>query len=331
MNSITEKGLQPQLNDYFAKMINSQKLAHAYIFAGPEGSGKKELATWIAQGIYCENCVAGHPCQKCAECIRIASGNQPDVVHVAPEGLSIKVDQIRFLKDEFSKSGVESNRKVFIIENAEKMTSSAANSLLKFLEEPSGQVIAFLLTEKPNSLLPTIISRCQLFELRPLSDKQLLFLLEKEGIPEEKAVLLSRLTDSPTLARKLAENNDFEKLSVNVCQWYLHILQNDWLCFVEVQTKLLTYISNKEDEKIVFDLLLLLGKNSLELRSGGEDQSAFKKYQSQLKEQLDKLSIDKVSAGTELFLESLHLLQINISFQNTIEALTLKLCRCYHG
>ncbi|MCP9328197.1 DNA polymerase III subunit delta' [Liquorilactobacillus satsumensis] len=324
------KNLQPRLMNYFAKLVATKKLAHAYLFAGPEGAGKRKLAVWIAQGIYCEHATAGRPCLECSECHRIAAGNQPDVVYVAPDGLSIKVEQIRFLKDEFSKSGVESNKKVFIIENAEKMTVSAANSLLKFLEEPSGQVVAFLLTTQPAALLPTIVSRCQLFELQPLSARQLTALLEAENVPREKAVLLGRLTNSLERARQLAQAPVFDKLSGSVCQWYLHILQNDWRCFVEVQTKLMAEVTNKEDEKILLDLLLLLGKDSLEL-TNGEKESAFKKYQTRFAEQLAGISSARVAEGTELFLQTLYLLRINVSFQNTIEALTLKLCRCYHG
>ena len=169
--SITER--QPFLTKYFAKLIRENKLVHAYLLSGAEGTGKIELAPWIAKGIFCLNSQNGVPCLKCSECNRIENNNHPDVVTIMPDGLSIKVEQIRYLKSEFNKSGVESDRKVFIIQDAQKMSIGAANSLLKFLEEPSGNITAFLLTSEPQKLLPTIISRCQEVEMQQLTSGQL--------------------------------------------------------------------------------------------------------------------------------------------------------------
>ena len=117
--SITER--QPFLTKHFAKLIRENKLVHAYLLSGAEGTGKIELAKWVAKGIFCLNSQNGVPCLKCSECNRIENNNHPDVVTIMPDGLSIKVEQIRYLKSEFNKSGVESDRKVFIIQDAQKM------------------------------------------------------------------------------------------------------------------------------------------------------------------------------------------------------------------
>ncbi|MFT8825639.1 MAG: DNA polymerase III subunit delta' [Liquorilactobacillus mali] len=320
---------QPVLTDYFANVISQGHLAHAYLLTGPKGIGKRTLALWITQGIFCQNKIAGCPCLNCEECRRIESGNHPDVVHVAPDGLSIKVDQIRFLKSEFSKSGVEGNRKVFIIEDADKMTISAANSLLKFLEEPSGDVVAFLLTETVNRILPTIVSRCQLFELAKPSSAQLIAMLKKKGITADKAVILGNLTDSLAESEKIAANESFDKLVRNVCVWYLHILQEDARCFVEVHTSLLPLINNKDDEVILLNLIILLVKNSISVYYGKKD-NIFVKLQAEFTELIERLTADRITQAVELVLETRRKLAVNVSFQNVIEALTIDLSQCYH-
>ena len=113
--------IQPQLTQHFAKLIKQNRLAHAYLLSGASGTGKLSLAVWIAQVIFCDHRNSdGSPCLKCSECRRIAENEHPDVVRIVPEGRSIKVDQVRYLKSEFSKSGLEGNRKVFIIKDVEK-------------------------------------------------------------------------------------------------------------------------------------------------------------------------------------------------------------------
>ena len=112
--------LQPAISQRLKKTMVQGELAHAYLFAGPSGSGKKALAQWMALRLFCEQPQAGEPDGTCSECQRILSGNHPDVVTAAPEGRQIKVDTIRRLKAEFTKSGVEGSQKLFIIENDDK-------------------------------------------------------------------------------------------------------------------------------------------------------------------------------------------------------------------
>ena len=221
--SITER--QPFLTKHFAKLIRENKLVHAYLLSGAEGTGKIELAKWIAKGIFCLNSQNGVPCLKCSECNRIENNNHPDVVTIMPDGLSIKVEQIRYLKSEFNKSGVESDRKVFIIQDAQKMSIGAANSLLKFLEEPSGNITAFLLTSEPQKLLPTIISRCQEVEMQQLTSGQLEQELISEGISEKNSHILANLAQSVVEAKKINDNENFDKILATVNNWYRKLLR----------------------------------------------------------------------------------------------------------
>src|SRR5690625_4921077 len=161
MASVVNK--QPEIRELLAKIVKNNQLQHAYIFEGVAGAGKYEMAKWLAKAINCLNQTAdGEPCGSCNQCLRIEQEEHPDVTMVEPDGLSIKVDQVRANKDEFSKSGMESRRKILIIEDMDKMTTSAANSLLKFIEEPEGEITILLLTTEVQQLLPTIVSRCQL-------------------------------------------------------------------------------------------------------------------------------------------------------------------------
>lgn len=321
---------QPELTEHFASLIGKERLAHAYLLTGEAGAGKKELALWVAQLLFCEQPRENKPCGHCSECLRISSHEHPDVVEVAPSGLSIKIDQIRYLKSEFAKSGVEGAQKVFIVEDAEKMSTSAANGLLKFLEEPSGQVTAFLLTSEPNRILPTIISRCQLLELKA---PQLPVLVEKftaAGIEHDEAILLANLTKDTATAQKLAENPDFHKLLKNLWSWYSAILTNDLLAFVNVQTKLVPLVDTREKQDGLLFLIAMLARDLMLYTAEQQPQFVFTMFAKEFGKKMANISTKAATDACELVLKKWYLLTINISLENVLESLTLELCSCYH-
>src|SRR5690625_728953 len=129
------------------------------------------------------------PCLSCVQCKRIQSGNHPDVHMIEPDGQSIKKEQIHFLQKEFTYSGLESNKKVYIISEAEKMTTIAQNRLLKFIEEPNRETVAILLTDHLGGMLETIISRCQRIPFNTLSTDDVVLQFQKEGLSESNAKL----------------------------------------------------------------------------------------------------------------------------------------------
>ena len=325
--SITER--QPFLTKHFAKLIRENKLVHAYLLSGAEGTGKIELAKWVAKGIFCLNSQNGVPCLKCSECNRIENNNHPDVVTIMPDGLSIKVEQIRYLKSEFNKSGVESDRKVFIIQDAQKMSIGAANSLLKFLEEPSGNITAFLLTSEPQKLLPTIISRCQEVEMQQLTSGQLEQELISESISEKNSHILANLAQSVVEAKKINDNENFDKILATVNNWYRKLLRKDLLSFVMIQSKIIGLIQNKEDQNLVLQVIILTVRDTVLERFGLTEEIVFKENIDFIQQNTAQITIDKLVNGLNLVVESNRKLASNISMQNMLETLTLNLFDCY--
>lgn len=325
--SITER--QPFLTKHFAKLIRENKLVHAYLLSGAEGTGKIELAKWVAKGIFCLNSQNGVPCLKCSECNRIENNNHPDVVTIMPDGLSIKVEQIRYLKSEFNKSGVESDRKVFIIQDAQKMSIGAANSLLKFLEEPSGNITAFLLTSEPQKLLPTIISRCQEVEMQQLTSGQLEQELISEGISEKNSHILANLAQSVVEAKKINDNENFDKILATVNNWYQKLLRKDLLSFVMIQSKIIGLIQNKEDQNLVLQVIILTVRDTVLERFGLTEEIVFKENIDFIQQNTTQITNDKLVNGLNLVVESNRKLASNISMQNMLETLTVNLFDCY--
>ena len=323
--------IQPQLTQHFAKLINENHLAHAYLLSGASGTGKLSLAVWIAQGIFCNQRNAdGTPCLKCSECRRIAANEHPDVVRIIPEGRSIKVDQVRYLKSEFSKSGLEGNRKVFIIQDVEKMTTSAANSLLKFIEEPNGSITAFLLSSHANQILPTIVSRCQVVEMASLNRENQLKKLMDAGVDKAVGSVLVNLNADFDELVALGTDEQFQKLLTEVVNWMKAILADDWRAFVYVQTRLMPLVDERPAQERLLELMVMICRDLILLRYHQDDEVAFITEKQMLTQAAAQIPASQLTKGVELVMNCWNQLAVNVSYQNVLEGLTLRLCRCYH-
>lgn len=144
--------------------ISRNMVANAYIFNGPAGSGKRTLAEIFARAINCKG-PDNKPCNLCSSCKKTIAGVNPDITYIKPSGNSIKIDQIRRLIGDISVKPYENDCRVIIVQNGDKLTSESQDAFLKTLEEPEGNNIFILLTENYNTLLPTIISRCQVYNI----------------------------------------------------------------------------------------------------------------------------------------------------------------------
>lgn len=188
--------------------LRSDKLSHAYIFAGPAGSGRKQMARAFVAALFCSR-NADDGCGECLECRKLAHGNHPDLYWVEPDGANIKIDQIRELQQQFAYRSSSARTKVYVLNEADRLTVQAANSLLKFLEEPLTPAIAILITENGQALLPTIQSRAQWMAFLPLPPEQLKQTLLAEGLPTELVHVAVHLAAGVEAARELIQINWF--------------------------------------------------------------------------------------------------------------------------
>ncbi len=171
-----------------------KSVSHAYLFFGPHGSGKKTLACFFASALNCDSFPAG-PCGSCLSCRKIKTGNHPDIHLVLPEGKSLKIAQVRQVKKQASFSPHEGRYQVFILDASASVTPEAANSLLKLLEDAPAFTVLIVLAENPETLPPTIVSRCQLLALQRLNPADLSRLLELSGLSDEQLELAASLSE----------------------------------------------------------------------------------------------------------------------------------------
>lgn len=230
---------QKRAKDFLKRVLAKDKIPHAYLFTGIPGIGKTSTAMALAMALNCRDQIDGEACGKCPSCRKIIGGNSPDFLTIKPEqkkgksedsgnstkkptrsGQNILIEQVRELNRNLSFAPL-GNYRVCVIHKAETMTTEAANSFLKTLEEPPPQNILILNAVEPIDLLPTIVSRCQRVPFQPLPVQDIKdWLVEKKGLSEETAIVLARVSKgSLGRALKMQEGDFLAKRQ----EWLLRI------------------------------------------------------------------------------------------------------------
>ena len=187
------------------RALDSQRIAHAYLFEGPEGVGKRMMALAFARALLCQS---GTGCGECSACLKVDHHNHPDIHLLEAAGANLKIDQIRSLQQKLSLRPLEGNYKICLIDGAEYFTTGAANALLKTLEEPQPGTFIILISSQPEKLLPTIRSRCQQLPFSRLSKQQLAIVLaQKLELSETKAKVLAALSEG-SFKKALGSNRE---------------------------------------------------------------------------------------------------------------------------
>ena len=223
--------------------IKENRIAHAYLFAGPRGTGKTTIAKIFAKAINCTG--ENPPCNECSNCKEITLGDHPDVIEIDAASNN-GVNEVRDLIDKVKYAPINAKYKVYIIDEVHMMTPEAFNALLKTLEEPPAHIVFILATTEPHKILPTIISRCQRFDFKRVDEKDIInrleYVLKEEKVDYEE--------DALEIISKLADGGMRDALSIlEQCLAY------DRHLTVENINKVYGLLSN--DEKIRLIKLLL--------------------------------------------------------------------------
>lgn len=309
---------------HFKSSIEADKVSHAYILAGEVGIGKKLLATIFAQTLQCEKSET-EPCNVCQSCKQADSGNHPDIINVKGTAFSpLGVDDIR---EQVNKSiGIKpykSKYKIYIIEEAQNMNVQAQNALLKTIEEPPEYGIVILLTTNIEKLLPTIVSRCIVLNIKPVRERDMIDYLTKElGLTEKKAYFcLDFAQGNLGKAIRLATCEEYSQIIRAVVDLMTRIYDMDIYDIMEVIQKMTQFKLSLND---YLDLMMMWFRDVLMLKiTGNIDKLMFKEEYSVLKKQASVISYAGIEDNIKAIRIAKDRINANAKFENIMKLMLL--------
>ncbi len=275
----TIKQSQPHVVQLLENSLKKDRLSHAYLFEGEKGTKKFATAVYFAQMLLCKN-ETEKPCQVCSNCRRIQQGIHPNVYVIEPQNNTIRKQQIQDLQEEFSKTSIEPGKKIYIIKDIDTINQSAANSLLKFLEEPFDNVHAILTTNNINRLLPTIISRSQVLQFTSLNNSIISMELEEAGYDYEMARILSHLTNNAEDGITVASNDYFLDVLDAVKELYRMMATKDNSLVLYINENHSIIYQDKEISTLFLSCLILYQKDLIHYQEGDFTHVVFQQEES---------------------------------------------------
>jgi DNA polymerase-3 subunit delta' len=255
------KETQPKILEQFNIAKQKNRLSHAYLFHGIKGTLKFETALYVSMMLYCKE---EEPCGKCSSCQRILNQTHPNVFVIEPEGKVIKKEQITRLQEDFSKTMVEEGPKIYIIRHIDLINTAAANSLLKFIEEPFSETYGFMTTENMSSVLPTLISRSQNMTFSKMSQSHIIKQLINDGYDSDVVNIIATLSASYEQAKTLLDNEATDSL-VKYCEsvFETYCQNGDLILWWESVKDDITY--DMQIFKLFLDLVSLYLKDTFQI------------------------------------------------------------------
>lgn len=323
---------QEQIKEYFQNVIRTGKVSHAYIINGERGSGKEFIAYIFAKALQCEKCMEGEmqagnveACGNCHSCTQTDTGNQPDIIRIAHEKPnSVGVEDIREqINSDVAIKPYSSPYKIYIMNEGEKMTPQAQNALLKTLEEPPAYAVILILTTNIESLLPTILSRCVVLNMKPVADELVAkYLKEELEIPEYRTnVCVGFARGNIGKAKALATSEEFDKIkeeAITLLKYIKEMEINEVVAAIKKITEYKLDINDYLDILSVWyrDVLLFKATNDANYLIFAEEIQYIRKVANKC----DYEGIEKILDGLEKAKNRLH---ANVNFELTLELLLL--------
>ena len=315
---------QEQLKEHLQNAISMNKVSHAYIINGERSSGKEFIAKVFAAALQCET-DGVEPCGECHSCKQALSGNQPDIIFVSHDKPNtIGVEDIRAqINNDIVIKPYSSPRKVYIMNEGEKMTVQAQNALLKTLEEPPEYAVILILTANVDSLLPTILSRCVVLNMKPVPDNKVKkYLMEDLAVPDYKAnICVAFARGNIGKAKMLATSEEFEKVKEEAVTLVKYINDMEISEIVKAIKKISEY---KFDVTDYLDILSVWYRDVLLFKATKDANSLIFKDEIQyIRKVADRSTYEGIETIVKALQQAKRRLDANVNFDLTMELLLL--------
>ena len=315
---------QEQIKEHLRNAIATNKVSHAYIINGERSSGKEFIARVFAMALQCEKGEV-EPCGECHSCKQALSHNQPDIIYVSHEKPgTIGVEDIRAqINGDIDVKPYSSPRKIYIMNEGEKMTVQAQNALLKTLEEPPEYVVILILTTHMEALLPTILSRCVVLNMKPVSDALVKkYLMEELEVPDYKAnICVAFARGNIGKAKLLASSEEFEKVKDEAITLVKYINDMEINEIVKAIKKISEY---KFDVNDYLDILSVWYRDVLLFKATKDVNSLiFKEEIQQIMRVSDRSTYEGIETIVNALQQAKRRLEANVNFDLTMELLLL--------
>lgn len=315
---------QEQIKEHLQNAISMNKVSHAYIINGERSSGKEFIARIFAMTLQCEKGET-EPCGECHSCRQAMSNNQPDIIYIGHEKPNtIGVEDIRGqINNDIGIKPYSSPRKIYIMNEGEKMTVQAQNALLKTLEEPPEYAVILILTTNVEALLPTILSRCVVLNMKPVQDAQVKrYLMEELGVPDYKAnICVAFARGNIGKAKLLASSEEFEKVKDEAITLVKYINDMEINEIVKAIKKITEY---KFDVNDYLDILSVWYRDVLLYKATKDINSLiFKDELQQIRRVADRSTYEGIETIVNALQQAKRRLEANVNFDLTMELLLL--------
>lgn len=305
---------QPKFYNLIKNEFIQNKIPHAFLLVG---NNTKVPLNYLAMSLICDETLA---CEKCNDCRKVLENKYGDIIRYDGKETSIKKGDIEYIQDTFKKSSLEGKAKIYIIENIESATKEAMNTLLKMLEEPTSGIYAIFSTNNISRVLPTILSRCQVIDIKADSKEVIYKALIKSNIPEEAAKILTYLSASEEEAKNLYDER-FEYMQTEIINFIEDLYTKRMNLIINVQTNLLKNYKERDDIKLFLNMLVLAMKDLFHVKHNQNLVfSAHYDFFNSL--QIDE---DKLIKQIEIILETIYTIESNANLLMLMDSMMYRL------
>lgn len=324
MNGFKDVVGHDQIIEYIQNAVKMDKVSHAYILNGERGAGKKLLAKMFAMTLQCEKS-GDEPCMDCHSCKQAMSANHPDIIRVTHDKPnSIGVEDIRVqVNNDIVVKPYSSPYKIYIIDEADKMTVQAQNALLKTIEEPPAYAVIFLLTENADVLLPTILSRCVMLKLKNIKDDLIKkYLMEIMEVPDYQAEVCTAFAQGNMgKAIMLASSEHFNEIREDTVHLMKYIKDMDVYELIGAVKEIAKYKLQISD---YFDLMMIWFRDVLMFKATKDaNEVVFSDQIKYIERQVSGCSYEGIEEILEGLEKAKARLKANVNFELTMELLLL--------